>query len=710
MNHEMYCVDNNTKSGSLTVNSGDATKSSGSDCMHNSGADTGANTQWIVIDPAGQCTRPVGRCLFPASLTLPNRTIHGWRLAFVSASCVNVHRRPIRVLWLKNQFCNRGYIMQPLERNRIESSAYFLAVVLIGLSWLVSQPARAATTIDCDADPGALETELETVFSDFDYEIDGTCTAPNNGVIDIINFSIRIRDFSGSAGTIDANVNIIRSNVRMNEVDFSANATDRVLVTDNSVLRYLNGSAGNSSGGVSFSLFRNSSLDLQNSFLGPASTFCTPVCIGDNSHARLINTTVEGNDNDFDFFGATVQAFRDSSLLIQQGTQISNSGTAPAIGVNSSSFFRIQNSSGNAANSPTVSGGIDISQDSRGEVRAGTVNDSNSRHAINIGGKSTLLIPPAGTFGAEAVTINGGSGTTSEAILADADALLEIFDDNLTVTAGTVDCQDTARLLDSSFSSAAGVNCRNFNVTSDGQFGLGTQTPTSPLHVSRMDGSANLLVEELSPLVAARQLYTLENNGPIGFGMINNDTGDEWRFAAQTTGFRISLGGSGGREFEVGDDGRMVVGPGGVANLDLDTSGNLTIQGTLTELSSRAEKQGIEPVNGDRVLDKLARLEVSRWSYEDQQARHLGPMAEDFHAAFGLGEDARHIAPKDMAGVAMASAQALKAQVDGQREIIEQQEEELRALRTRLEELEELKAQVARIEAALPDRVAKAEQ
>jgi len=229
--------------------------------------------------------------------------------------------------------------------------------------------------------------------------------------------------------------------------------------------------------------------------------------------------------------------------------------------------------------------------------------------------------------------------------------------------------------------------------------GLGTDAPVAPLHVRRSDGTANLLVEEANATAAPRQLYTLENNGPVAFGMVNNDLTQEWRFAAQTTGFRISLGGSGGQEFEVGNDGTLAVGPAGTQNLFLDTSGNLTIQGTLT----------------DRVLDKLARLEVSRWSYEDQQARHLGPMAEDFHAAFGLGEDARHIAPKDMAGVAMASAQALKTKVDQQQVTIEQQRQrlvdqdrELEALRARLEELETLKEQVARIEAALPDQVADA--
>jgi hypothetical protein len=37
----------------------------------------------------------------------------------------------------------------------------------------------------------------------------------------------------------------------------------------------------------------------------------------------------------------------------------------------------------------------------------------------------------------------------------------------------------------------------------------------------------------------------------------------------------------------------------------------------------------------------------------------MGPMAQDFYAAFALGPDERHIAPLDANGVALAAAQEL---------------------------------------------------
>src|SRR5579863_285094 len=56
-------------------------------------------------------------------------------------------------------------------------------------------------------------------------------------------------------------------------------------------------------------------------------------------------------------------------------------------------------------------------------------------------------------------------------------------------------------------------------------------------------------------------------------------------------------------------------------------------------VSDRNVKRDFEPVDGRGVLESLARVPMSTWSYrsEDRSVRHLGPMAQDFHEAFGLG-------------------------------------------------------------------------
>jgi hypothetical protein len=65
------------------------------------------------------------------------------------------------------------------------------------------------------------------------------------------------------------------------------------------------------------------------------------------------------------------------------------------------------------------------------------------------------------------------------------------------------------------------------------------------------------------------------------------------------------------------------------------------------------------------VLEELARLPISTWRYQWDPAdvRHLGPMAQDFAAAFGLGPDERVIDGTDAAGVNMAATQALYRRV-----------------------------------------------
>jgi hypothetical protein len=88
--------------------------------------------------------------------------------------------------------------------------------------------------------------------------------------------------------------------------------------------------------------------------------------------------------------------------------------------------------------------------------------------------------------------------------------------------------------------------------------------------------------------------------------------------------------------------------------------------GTWASLSDRSFKRDVVPIDRTRVLAALRRLPISAWSYRTQPGvRHLGPTAQDFYAAFGVGEDDRHIAMIDEDGVVLAAAQALAPRVTG---------------------------------------------
>ena len=70
-------------------------------------------------------------------------------------------------------------------------------------------------------------------------------------------------------------------------------------------------------------------------------------------------------------------------------------------------------------------------------------------------------------------------------------------------------------------------------------------------------------------------------------------------------------------------------------------------------------------MDGRVGLQRLVSWPVSTWNYQAQGAgiRHLGPTAQDFHAAFGLGEDDTTISTVDEQGVALAAVQGLYATV-----------------------------------------------
>ena len=87
----------------------------------------------------------------------------------------------------------------------------------------------------------------------------------------------------------------------------------------------------------------------------------------------------------------------------------------------------------------------------------------------------------------------------------------------------------------------------------------------------------------------------------------------------------------------------------------------------------------------------MARLPITTCNYkaEDDAVRHLGPTAQDFYTAFGLGADDRHIAPLDSSGVALAAVQGLYRQNQEQAARIAALETENEALRAHVDDLEE---------------------
>jgi hypothetical protein len=85
--------------------------------------------------------------------------------------------------------------------------------------------------------------------------------------------------------------------------------------------------------------------------------------------------------------------------------------------------------------------------------------------------------------------------------------------------------------------------------------------------------------------------------------------------------------------------------------------------GTWASASDRNMKTNVALLDDAAVLAKVDELPISRWSYKSEGGvRHVGPMAQDFYAAFKVGPDDKHITSIDEDGVALAAIKALHAE------------------------------------------------
>jgi len=107
-------------------------------------------------------------------------------------------------------------------------------------------------------------------------------------------------------------------------------------------------------------------------------------------------------------------------------------------------------------------------------------------------------------------------------------------------------------------------------------------------------------------------------------------------------------------------------------------------------LSDSNAKTDITAVDHCKTLGKLAKLPVTSWHYKHNPAlRHLGPMAQDFRAAFGLGFDDRHVSTLDTDGVALSALKGLIDELQQRRERSAEQSKRLAELEAELRELNE---------------------
>jgi hypothetical protein len=111
--------------------------------------------------------------------------------------------------------------------------------------------------------------------------------------------------------------------------------------------------------------------------------------------------------------------------------------------------------------------------------------------------------------------------------------------------------------------------------------------------------------------------------------------------------------------------------------------------GSWSSLSDRNMKENFSALDGEEILKRLRSVPVSSWNYKTQPAaiRHIGPMAQDFFAAFKVGESDRLINTLDIDGVNLAGVRALDSRTSKQQVEIEKLQKSNADLKKQNEEL-----------------------
>jgi hypothetical protein len=222
---------------------------------------------------------------------------------------------------------------------------------------------------------------------------------------------------------------------------------------------------------------------------------------------------------------------------------------------------------------------------------------------------------------------------------------------------GTCGDEGTFVWADSRIPGFTSSGANQFLIRADGGFHLNDATPASgnddvTLAARALSGDADFDLRMVTRSGKEYLAYVLDSSGTLIFNPVSLTVGSS----------RLSV----------------VGGAGGTASL---SNG-----GVWTNASSRDYKERIAPIDPAVVLDKLVALPISRWQCKGStEGMHLGPMAEDFQAAFGLAGDGKSIGTVDADGVALAAIQGLNAKLEAENATLKSQ---LATLADRLARLE----------------------
>ena len=291
-----------------------------------------------------------------------------------------------------------------------------------------------------------------------------------------------------------------------------------------------------------------------------------------------------------------------------------------------------------------------------GAVIGGGYFNANGGSAGTLGGGASNVIG----YGADHATISGGGGN-----MIVGSVTLSVFD---TIGGG----QNNTILTNTSFDVIGGGQ-QNTNSGSYSTIGGGFDNSVSNLAATIPGGYENIASGNVS--FAAGEYAQATNNGAFVWSDASGQV------TASATDNSVTMRASGGFRFFTSS-----ANPSPGAYLAPFAS-------SWTTLSDRNAKKDFAAVNCQAVLDKLARVPIEKWHYKWESSGatpNLGPMAQDFKAAFYPGRDDKGITTLEFDGVELAAIQGLNQKVEEQRAELQQKQTELEELEQRLETLEKI--------------------
>jgi len=245
---------------------------------------------------------------------------------------------------------------------------------------------------------------------------------------------------------------------------------------------------------------------------------------------------------------------------------------------------------------------------------------------------------------------------------------------------------------DSQDASFASTGNNQFLIRAAGGVGINTASPALDLSVN---GGMDVDQAGLNVGTTAHALLFGGNAGE-GIGSV--------RTSGYGDSFGLNFYTDFAKRLTILNNGHVGIGTTNATQLLVVGSGGAYCNGTTwVNGSDRNTKQDFDAVNPREVLAKVSALPITEWQYkvEADGTKHIGPMAQDFHAAFGLnGADDKHISTVDEGGVALAAIQGLDEKVEARSQDSESRIQKLEAENAELKQsVDELKAMVKQLAA-----------